>query len=128
MPHVGTYDIRHRAATDIASSGVPLKVGMALTAHKTVSMFMTYEHTEDDPIRQAVERVANLRQDVIDGCAMPAAQTTAEASAPAIADAPKTLTSQGNYRSYRHRKSPTRAVPPGTKRATELDVQPTDRS
>ena len=38
------------AATDIANSGVPVKVGMALTAHKTVTMFMRYVHTEDDPI------------------------------------------------------------------------------
>lgn len=99
---------------------------MALTAHKTVSMFMTYVHTEDDPIRQAAEKVANLRQGVIDRCA-PAAQTTAGESAPAVMDAPKTGTSQGNYRPYRHRKSPTRAVPPGTKRAAESDVRPTGR-
>jgi integrase len=39
VPHVGTHGIRHRAATDIANSGVPVKVGMALTAHKTVQMF-----------------------------------------------------------------------------------------
>ncbi|WP_442593396.1 tyrosine-type recombinase/integrase [Parapusillimonas sp. JC17] len=127
VPHVGTHGIRHRAATDIANSGVPLKVGMALTAHKTVSMFMTYVHTEDDPIRQAAEKVANLRQGVIDRCA-PATQTTAEASAPVVTDASKTGTSQGNYRPYRHRKSPTRAVPPGTKRAAESDAQPTGRS
>lgn len=118
VPHVGTHGIRHRAATDIANSGVPLKVGMALTAHKTVSMFIAYMHTEDDSIRQAAERVANLRKDVIDRCAMPALQTTAGESAPVFMDAPKTGTNQGNYRPYRHRKSPTRAVLPSTKRAT----------
>ena len=37
VPHVGTHGIRHRAATDIANSGVSVKVGMALTAHKTVT-------------------------------------------------------------------------------------------
>ena len=37
--HVGTHSIRHRSATDIANSGIPVKVGMALTAHKTVVMF-----------------------------------------------------------------------------------------
>ena len=51
-----THGIRHRAATDIANSGVPIKVGMALTAHKTVTQFMTYVHTEDDPVRAAAER------------------------------------------------------------------------
>ena len=48
VPHVGTHGIRHRAATDIANSGAPVKVGMALTAHKTVTMFMRYVHSEDD--------------------------------------------------------------------------------
>lgn len=42
VPKVGTHGIRHRSATDIANSGVPIKVGMALTAHKTVAMFMRY--------------------------------------------------------------------------------------
>ena len=64
MPKVGTHGIRHRSATDIANSGVPLKVGMALTAHKTVAMFMRYVHTEDDPVRQAAELVATRRQTI----------------------------------------------------------------
>jgi integrase len=65
VPHVGTHGIRHRAATDIANSGVPLKVGMALTGHKTVTMFMSYVHTEDDPIRLAADTVAERRQKII---------------------------------------------------------------
>ncbi len=64
MPKVGTHGIRHRSATDIANSGVPVKVGMALTAHKTVAMFMRYVHTEDDPVRQAAELVATRRQTI----------------------------------------------------------------
>jgi integrase len=55
LPHIGTHGIRHRSATDIANSGIPVKVGMALTAHKTVTMFMRYVHTEDDPVRAAAE-------------------------------------------------------------------------
>ncbi|WP_421722475.1 tyrosine-type recombinase/integrase [Alloalcanivorax xenomutans] len=62
IPLVGTHGIRHRAATDIANSGIPIKVGMALTAHKTVTMFMRYVHVEDDPVREAAELVANRRQ------------------------------------------------------------------
>jgi len=90
---------------------------MALTAHKTVTQFMTYVHTGDDPIRAAAEKVANLRRDTIDSraSATPAARP---ATASAITEGDKTSTSQGNYRPYRHRKSPKRAVPPGTKRAT----------
>lgn len=62
--HVGTHGIRHRSATDIANSGIPVKVGMALTAQKTVAMFMRYVHTEDDPVRQAAELVANRRKTI----------------------------------------------------------------
>ncbi|WP_368648366.1 tyrosine-type recombinase/integrase [Castellaniella ginsengisoli] len=71
VPKVGTHGIRHRSATDIANSGVPLKVGMALTAHKTVAMFMRYVHTEDDPVRQAAELVA-ARRKTITGAQRPA--------------------------------------------------------
>jgi len=62
VTHVGTHGIRHRSATDIANSGIPVKVGMMLTAHKTVAMFMRYVHTEDAPVRQAAELVANRRK------------------------------------------------------------------
>lgn len=65
--HVGTHGIRHRSTTDIANSGIPVKVGMALTAHKTVAMFMRYVHTEDDPVRRAAELVAKRRQTVVMG-------------------------------------------------------------
>jgi hypothetical protein len=37
---------------------------MALTAHKTVAMFMRYVHTEDKPVRQAAELVATRRQTI----------------------------------------------------------------
>lgn len=67
VPHVGTHGIRHRSTTDIANSGIPVKVGMALTAHKTVAMFMRYVHTEDDPVRKAAELVANRRQSITGG-------------------------------------------------------------
>ncbi len=62
---VGTHGIRHRSATDIANLGIPVKVGMALTAHKTVAMFMRYVHTEDNPVRKAVELVASRRKSVV---------------------------------------------------------------
>ncbi|WP_207389738.1 tyrosine-type recombinase/integrase [Stutzerimonas kirkiae] len=65
--HVGTHGIRHRSATDIANSGISVKVGMALTAHKTVAMFMRYVHTEDDSVRKAAELVANRRKHVVAG-------------------------------------------------------------
>ncbi|MEO5492889.1 MAG: site-specific integrase [Sphingomonas sp.] len=65
IAHVGTHGIRHRAATDIANSGIPLKVGMTLTAHKTVTMFMRYVHVEDDQVRQAAEVVSRRRAAIV---------------------------------------------------------------
>ncbi len=62
IPHVGTHGVRHRAATEIANSGVPVKVGMQLTAHKTVTQFMRYIHTEDEQVRAAAEEVATRRR------------------------------------------------------------------
>lgn len=96
VPHVGTHGIRHRAATDIANSGVPIKVGMALTAHKTVAMFMRYVHTETEPVRSAAEKVASLRKDLIK-------RKTAEMNAAGQTRVP-----------HRHRRVRTRAVSSGT--------------
>jgi integrase len=77
VSHVGTHGIRHRVATDIANSGIPVKVGMALTAHKTVTMFMRYVHSEDDPIRAAADAVALRRKSMI--AAAPVAEAAAVA-------------------------------------------------
>jgi hypothetical protein len=132
LPHIGTHGIRHRSATDIANSEIPVKVGMALTAHKTVTMFMRYVHTEDDPVRAAANAVAFRRQGLIGGA------TATAAAKPALAPiiAPETVaaltaepgkplgfddgnyrsrTKLGNYRPFRHRRGPNRAVPLGTK-------------
>jgi integrase len=135
LPPIGTHGIRHRSATDIANSGIPVKVGMALTAHKTVTMFMRYVHTEDDPVRAAAEAVAFRRQGLIEG----GAPTAATKSAPVPIMTPETVaastgegdkplafedgnygsrTKIGNYRPFRHRRGPNRAVPPGTKRTS----------
>lgn len=61
VPHVSKHGIRHRATTDIANSGVPTTAGMKLTGHKTVAMFMHYVHTEDKPVQDVAELVANRR-------------------------------------------------------------------
>lgn len=68
---VGTNGIRHRAATDIANSGVSVKVGIALTAHKTVTMFTTHVHTDDNSERAAADKGAKTNwpmseQDALD--------------------------------------------------------------
>ncbi|MER9702214.1 site-specific integrase [Mesorhizobium sp. M0146] len=136
IPHVGTHGIRHRAATDIANSGVPLKVGMALTAHKTVAMFMRYIHNEDDPVRSAADMVAARRRSVVTPNAptmIVPVQKAVEAAAskapePAMEVRPsppvagledgkyQSRTKVGNYRPFRHRKGGNRAAPPGSRR------------
>jgi len=91
LAHVGTHGIRHRSATDIANSGIPLKIGMVLTAHKTVTMFMRYVHTEDNPVRAAADAVALRRQTLIRGVvAVPAPEPAHETILvpPPIAPAP----------------------------------------
>jgi hypothetical protein len=40
---------------------------MQLTAHKTVTQFMRYVHTEDDPVRAAAEAVSSRRLAVLSG-------------------------------------------------------------
>ena len=132
LPHCGTHAVRHRAATDIANSGVPVKVGMALTAHKTVTMFMRYVHTEDDPIRQAAETVALRRRIVVQGTPStsqvnPNEEPPEDPAAAAAADAPRAIqtivdrrsasTGLGNYRPYRNRKGENRPAPPKSVRS-----------
>lgn len=117
VPHVGTHGIRHRAATDIANSGVPVKVGMALTAHKTVAMFMRYVHTEDDPVRAAAETVTRLRTTIIAGI------KTAQVHVPTPTIARLTEAAQrATYKPFRHRIRNDRDVPPDTKRGVYKDL------
>lgn len=144
LPHIGTHGIRHRSATDIANSGIPVKVGMALTAHKTVTMFMRYVHTEDDPVRAAAEAVTQRRLSLVGGVQPPQpAPVVALAEPPVVAPvvepadpvlgadgkplgfedgAYTSRTRVGNYRPFRHRGGENRTVPPGTKRAEATEA------
>ncbi|MFZ5558497.1 MAG: tyrosine-type recombinase/integrase [Pseudomonadota bacterium] len=121
VPHIGTHGVRHRAATDIANSGVPVRVGMALTAHKTVQMFMRYVHAEDDPIRAAADKVAGRRKELLaqSSPAPAAAPPHALPAPPTVATPESSRTALANYRPFRHRAGANRAVPPGTKRAQD---------
>jgi len=129
VPHVGTHGIRHRATTEIANCGVPVKVGMQLTGHKTVTQFMRYVHTEDDSVRAAAETVASRRRSLLSG--QRSAPQLADNVTPARPTDPlkepvarpadfedgrdRSNTKLGNYRPFRHRSGPNRAVPPETK-------------
>lgn len=120
VPHIGTHGIRHRATTEIANSGVPIKVGMQLTAHKTVTMFMRYVHTEDEPVRAAAELVSACRRAVL---VERAARASGDQVMPGGAGGGQTSASRtqvGAYRPYRHRSGPNRGTPPKTKRARKV--------
>ncbi len=136
LAHVGTHGIRHRSATDIANSGVPIKVGMALTAHKTVTQFMEYVHTEDDQVRAAAEVVASRRVALLGhtpAASPPPPQHQAAFVPPPANVEPLVVPEQialnleqgsagsrasvSGYQPYRHRNGENRDIPPGTKRA-----------
>ena len=57
LPGVRLHDIRHTAATILASSGLSLPVIGKLLGHSTPIMTQRYAHLTDDPLRQATERV-----------------------------------------------------------------------
>lgn len=117
VPPVGTHGIRHRSATDIANSGIPVKVGMALTAHKTVTMFMRYVHTEDAPVRAAAELVANRRKAIV------------ESHPIAPNDIPEPIADTSGatpaHQAFRHRKGKNRPTPPGSKRGASTSTEST---
>lgn len=50
---------------------MPTKIGMRLTGLKTVAIFMHYIHTEDKPVRDVAELVANRRLAIM-GASRPA--------------------------------------------------------
>ncbi len=136
LPLMGTHGIRHRSATDIANSGISVKVGMVLTAHKTVTMFMRYVHTEDDPVKAAADAVSRRRHALVGSAAVAAATNSASIpikapeTMPALTTEPKkslglddgnyrSQTTLENYRPFRHRGGTNRAVLSGTKRTAD---------
>lgn len=111
--HAGTHAIRHRAATEIANSGVPIKDGMAMTGHKTVDMFLRYVHPDEKRVRKSVEKVSAQRRKLVNsGKSMEPNQRVVIDPAPAIRIT--SSTAQDNYRPYRRRKGPNREAPQGT--------------
>lgn len=134
IPHIGTHGIRHRATTEIANSGVPVKVGMQLTAHKTVTQFMRYVHAEDEPVRAAAEVVSSRRKSLLLAGSIAVGITTESAASTLVRPAayPATLvederhtsrTTLGAYRPFRRRRGANRAIRPGTKRADEHSAE-----
>ena len=59
----GLHAIRHRAATEIANSGIPMQVGMRLTGHRTAGTYLRYLHAERAQTLAAAELVAARRRE-----------------------------------------------------------------
>jgi len=123
--HAGTHAIRHRAATEIANSGVPIKDGMAMTGHKTVDMFLRYVHPDEKRVRKSVEKVSAQRQKLVNSGRLkePKRQAVVE---PVPVNQPTSSTAQGNYRAYRRRNGPNREPPQDTRSAARetTDLHP----
>jgi integrase len=114
--HAGTHAIRHRAATEIANSGVPIKDGMAMTGHKTVDMFLRYVHPDEKRVRKSVEKVSAQRRKMVNSSKLtvPKQQAVIDSACPAQI---VSQTAQGNYRPYRRRKGANREAPQDSRSA-----------
>jgi integrase len=55
------HDLRRTAATDLIEAGVSQKVAMAVTGHKTSSIFQRYQIVKTDDIRQGMALMADYR-------------------------------------------------------------------
>jgi integrase len=117
VAHQGTHAIRHRAATEIANSGVPIKDGMAMTGHKTVEMFLSYVHPDEQRVRKSVEKVSAERRKLINSSQNAVAdQEVINHAASSVGSG--SLTARGNYRPYRKRTGFHREAPPGSRSAS----------
>ncbi len=108
---MGTHAIRHRAADEIANSGVPIKDGMAMTGHKTVEMFLRYVHPDEERIRRSVAKVGGLRRKVVSSSIVIAARERVVTPSETTGSCTP-RTAQGNYRPYRNRNGANRPKPP----------------
>ena len=60
LENVRLHDLRHTYASILASSGMSLPIIGALLGHTQTSTTERYSHLQDDPLREATERVANV--------------------------------------------------------------------
>ncbi len=57
------HDLRHTFASRLVMAGVPLRTVAELLGHRTLSVVMRYAHLSPGHLREAVERLAQVRTD-----------------------------------------------------------------
>lgn len=56
------HDLRRTAVRDMIRGGVPQSVAMAISGHRTISMFLRYNITSGDDVREALRRTQDYRR------------------------------------------------------------------
>jgi hypothetical protein len=62
VPGVLFHDLRRSGIRDMVLAGVPQSVAMAISGHRTVSVFNRYAIASPDDMRDAIERTRAYRE------------------------------------------------------------------
>ena len=57
LDRASAHTFRHRFATQVANNADNIRVGMAVTGHRSVAAFLGYTHADRDRARKTVDKV-----------------------------------------------------------------------
>jgi integrase len=63
LPWLRFHDLRRSAVRNLERAGVPRKVAMAITGHKTESVYLRYDIVSSQCIRNAAEKMEKFFED-----------------------------------------------------------------